>query len=293
MIPEILLSAILQTLRSEIGSHVEIISVVPVSGGDINQAFKIQTQKDAFFLKYNFANRFPGMFQTEHLGLDLLAGSKTLRIPKVISQGETDKYSWLLLEFIEQGAVTHKFWEDFGTRLADLHQNSNDLFGLEHNNYIGSLHQSNRQHINWFDFFIEERLQKQLKPAYDKGLADKNIIAHFENLYKVLPDIFPTENPSLLHGDLWSGNFLCDDNSRACLIDPAVYYGFREMDIAMSKLFGGFSSSFYEAYNQAFPMAPGWQQRIDICNLYPLLVHVNLFGWSYVGSVKSIVGRYR
>ena len=292
MIPEILHSEVLQTLKSEIGNQVKIISVSPVSGGDINQAFKIQTQKDTFFLKYNFANRFPGMFQTEHLGLDLLAGSKTLRIPKVISNGEADKYSWLLLEFIEQGAVTHKFWEDFGTMLADLHQNSNELFGLDHNNYIGSLHQSNRQHVNWFDFFIEERLQKQLRPAYDKGLADKKIITHFENLYKVLPDIFPTENPSLLHGDLWSGNFLCDDNSRACLVDPAVYYGFREMDIAMSKLFGGFSSGFYVAYNQAFPMSPGWQQRIDICNLYPLLVHVNLFGWSYVGSVKSIVGRY-
>ena len=115
-----------------------------------------------------------------------------------------------------------------------------------------------------------------MKPTYDKGLADKKTITHFENLYKALPDIFPTENPSLLHGDLWSGNFLCDDKSRACLVDPAAYYGFREMDIAMSKLFGGFSSSFYETYNQTFQWL-GWQQRIDICNLYPLLVHVNLF----------------
>ena len=292
MIPEPLLSEIQQTLKTLIGEKAEIILATPVSGGDINQAFRLQTRQESFFLKFNLVDRFPQMFQNESIGLELLRNSGTLRIPKVIGNGEKGKYSWLLLEFIETGAPTNAFWEDFGVSLAAMHRNSNDFFGLDHNNFIGSLPQSNLPHKNWYDFFIEERLQKQLQSARDKGLTDKNINSHFENLYKAIPGIFPDEPPSLLHGDLWSGNYICDLMGGACLIDPAVYYGFREMDIAMSKLFGGFSRHFYEAYQESWPMALGWQHRLEICNLYPLLVHVNLFGASYVGSVKSVVSRF-
>ncbi len=292
MIPKSLLSEIQQTLKSLVGRRIDIVSVAAISGGDINQAYRLLTRQGSYFLKFNYADRFPKMFQAESSGLELLRKSGTLRAPKVIGCGDSGKYSWLLLEFIEQGCPEDDFWDDFGKSLASMHRNSNEYFGLDHNNYIGSLYQSNRPRDNWFDFFIGERLQKQIRIVRDKGLADNALISQFENLYKAIPEIFPAEPPSLIHGDLWSGNFMCDLAGSACLIDPAVYYGFREMDIAMSRLFGGFSKRFYEAYQDAWPLLPGWQYRLEICNLYPLLVHVNLFGAGYLNQIKSVVSRY-
>jgi protein-ribulosamine 3-kinase len=293
MIPELLLSDIQQTVNSIDGTQTEITSVRPVSGGDINRAFQVQTQSGSYFLKYNDANRFPHMFETEALGLKLLKKPNTPRVPEVLAHGESVQHSWLLLEYIPQGSYSESFWDDFGFALGQLHKNSNESFGLDHGNYIGSLPQSNKNHKTWNEFFIEERLGKQLEMAKKKGLVDSSLIQSFENLFKAIPSIFPSEPPALVHGDLWSGNFMCDTQGNPCIIDPAVYYGFREMDIAMSKLFGGFASRFYEAYHEAFPMASGWQQRLEICNLYPLLVHVNLFGRGYLESVMAIVGKFR
>jgi len=292
MIPEHLLSDIQRIIDEIAGTHTEISSFKPVSGGDINQAFHFRTQSGSYFLKYNDAGRFPRMFETEALGLKLLKKPNAPRVPAVIATGESGLHSWLLLEYIPQGSYGKNFWDDFGSALAQLHKNSHESFGLDHDNYIGSLPQSNNNHQTWPEFFIVERLGKQLEMAHKKGFVDSSLMRNFENLFKAIPSIFPQEPPALIHGDLWSGNFMCDSNGNPCIVDPAVYYGFREMDIAMSKLFGGFAGRFYEAYNDTFPMAPGWQQRLDICNLYPLLVHVNLFGGGYLGSVKGIVKGY-
>ena len=292
MLPEVLLFDIQQTLNSLGEAHTKVTSVTPVSGGDINRAFQVRTQSGSYFLKYNDADRFPRMFETEALGLKLLKNPTTPRVPEVLAHGKSGKHSWLMLEYITQGSYGKSFWDDFGFALGQLHKNSNESFGLDHNNYIGSLPQSNKNHESWNEFFIEERLGKQLEMAKKKGLLDNSLMQGFDNLFKAIPSIFPQESPALVHGDLWSGNFMCDTHGNPCIIDPAVYYGFREMDIAMRKLFGGFASWFYEAYHEAFPMAPGWQQRLDICNLYPLLVHVNLFGGGYLASVKAVVKRY-
>jgi fructosamine-3-kinase len=292
MLPVSVLSKVEQALSSLSGTRVKITSAHPLSGGDINWAFQLQTTNGSYFLKYNLAGKYPGMFQTESLGLDLLKKPGTPRVPKVLAHDESGEYCWLMLEYITQGSPGNSFWEDFGVALAMLHKNSSESFGLDHDNYIGSLPQSNRKHKSWNEFFIEERLNKQLAMASDKGLIDSSLMKHFEFLSNILPSIFPSEPPSLVHGDLWSGNFMCDKRGKPCIIDPAVYFGFREMDIAMSKLFGGFANSFYESYQNAFPMEPGWQSRIEICNLYPLLVHVNLFGGGYLESVKAIVRKY-
>lgn len=293
MIPENLHAEIQQTLESSGETHTKITSVRPISGGDINRAFQVRTQSSSYFLKYNDANRFPHMFETEALGLKLLKKPNAPRVPQVLANGESGKHRWLLLEYIDQGSYGKNYWDDFGFALAQLHKNSSESFGLDHNNYIGSLPQSNKNHQTWPEFFVEERLGKQLEMARRKDLADSDLMRSFENLFKSIPSIFPHEPPALVHGDLWSGNFMCDTHGNPCIIDPAVYYGFREMDIAMSKLFGGFASRFYEAYHEAFPMASGWQQRLDICNLYPLMVHVNLFGCGYLGSVKAVVEKFR
>ncbi len=154
------------------------------------------------------------------------------------------------------------------------------------------LYQSNKKHDNWIDFFRTERLEKQVKLARDHNRMGKTVVQSFENFYRALPEIFPIEPPAFIHGDLWGGNFMTDENGAPVIIDPAVYYGHREMDLGMSQLFGGFDHAFYEAYHHHFPLEKGWQERVDYCNLYPLMVHLNLFGGGYLNSVQSILRKF-
>ncbi|RLD39817.1 MAG: ketosamine-3-kinase, partial [Bacteroidetes bacterium] len=200
--------------------------------------------------------------------------------------------SFLILNFIQSAEMQDEFWDDFGQKLASLHRHSQKNFGLDHDNYIGSLSQSNKFHKSWADFFREERLEAQVKLARDNGRMGREMVNTFSRFYAKLDELFPKEPPALLHGDLWSGNFMVNQNGLAVIIDPAVYYGHREMDLAMSQLFGGFDASFYDAYQRNFPLENGWQQRLDYYNLYPLMVHVNLFGGSYLESVKRILVRF-
>ena len=182
---------------------------------------------------------------------------------------------------------TKNFWENFGRDLSYLHQNSNSLFGLDHDNFIGSLVQKNQYHSTWIDFFIHQRIKPQLL----LGNFSSDFLRSCDKLFVKIEDLFSNEPSSLLHGDLWSGNFL-SNNERPVLIDPSVYFGCREMDISMTKLFGGFDQRFYDSYNENFPLYEGWEERIDICNLYPLLVHVNLFGGSYYNQTKNIIDSF-
>lgn len=289
MIPESLGNAIVRELSSHTGEVTELYAPSVLGGGSINQAYRIRTSAGNFFLKFNQSALYPGMFETEARGLKLLADSGAIHIPAVIASGQTEEHSFLLLEYIESAMEIGEYWEDFALRLAQLHRTAGAYFGLDHDNYIGSLEQFNDPRSDWCTFFAEQRLEVQVKLARDKGNIDRDIVKRFGNLYTRLASIFPKEKPSLIHGDLWSGNFITDEEGRACIIDPAVYYGHREMDIAMSKLFGGFHFNFYAAYNKAWPLEPGWQGRVDICNLYPLMVHLNLFGSGYRGSVERIL----
>jgi fructosamine-3-kinase len=258
-------------------------------GGCINQGGRLKTTSGIFFLKWNDEKKFPLMFEAESEGLKLLQRQNAIRIPKVIGNGINDSYQFLLLEYIDQKSRSKNHWEALGTRLAALHRSFSTHFGLDHDNYIGSLKQYNQQSPSWIHFFIEQRLNIQLKLAIDNGVAPSNWQQRFERLYSRLPSLLPEEKPSLLHGDLWSGNLITDEKGEPCLIDPAVYYGNREADLAMTKLFGGFDRDFYTAYQEAFPFQSGYQKRVDLYNLYPLLVHVNLFGGSYSYSVEEIL----
>jgi len=284
--------AVIRQLERQSGQKIELKKTSPVGGGDINDAFHLVTSVGDFFVKKNSASRFPLMFKKEAMGLRLLEQTGEIKVPQVVDFGEEGDGAFLILKFISSGSRAPRFWENFGKQLANLHRHSADYFGLDHDNYIGSLFQSNRKHKTWRDFFIQERLEVQLKMAKDAGLVDRNTIAAFEKFYLRIDEIFPEEPPALIHGDLWGGNYLTDEAGDPVIIDPAVYFGHREMDLGMSKLFGGFDSRFYESYNQQFKLEKGWQERIDFCNLYPLMVHVNLFGQSYLGSVKSILRRF-
>lgn len=274
------------------GKQVYISETHSIGGGCINEACSLVTNAGKYFIKYNSAEAFPGMFEKEAAGLKLLADTKTIKIPDVIGSAEIGKYAYLLLHYIESGVSTRHFWNDFGIKLADLHRNTNDYFGLDHDNYIGSLIQTNKKYADFIEFFILQRLEPQLKQARNKGRFIRSDIGYFNSLFKALHNIIPAEKPALIHGDLWSGNYMVSSNGSPCLIDPAVHYGHREADIAMTQLFGGFQPEFYGAYNQAWPMEKDWQKRMDIFNLYPLLVHVNLFGGSYARQVLQIIRQF-
>jgi len=292
MLPDELKKSIESLLSAKTRSAVQITESIAVDGGCINQAFSLKTTVGKFFIKFNSALAFPFMFEKEAEGLKILANTNTISIPEVMGSAESGKTAYLVLQYIESGRPGNNFWNNFGTILADLHRNTNDYFGLNHDNYIGSLLQSNKKHADFIEFFIVERIEPQLKEARNKGEFSQSDSRYFYSLFKTLHNIIPSEKPALIHGDLWSGNFMVTANGLPCLIDPAVYYGHREADIAMTQLFGGFQPQFYQAYNQVWPMEIDWQKRMNIFNLYPLLVHVNLFGGSYIEQILRIIRQF-
>ncbi|HLK31400.1 MAG TPA: fructosamine kinase family protein [Puia sp.] len=280
-------------LSQKLNISVDSIYFAPVNGGCINETYKIIiNQSQHFFCKINSAKKFPSFLIKEKNGLELLAKQNIIKTPSVIACEETESEQILILEWIEQGLKTKRFWEIFGEQLAKLHYVSNNYFGLEEDNYMGALHQSNSLSKKWVDFFILQRLEQQIKLAVDNNLLEQKHVHQFQNLYKFLPEIFLDENPSLLHGDLWSGNFLCDENSFPVLIDPAIYFGNRHIDLAMTTLFGGFDKTFYDSYHHHFTLPTNHRQIWDVCNLYPLLIHLNLFGRSYLHDILSMIQRY-
>ncbi len=268
-----------------------IVEFKSLGGGCINQVFELQTPALSILIKINDA-QYLSMFQKELIGLALLSEKSNFCIPKVYGCGSHGNLSYLLMEFLPGGAQDQVFWERFGENLAHLHTNSASNFGLDHDNFIGSLNQFNAPRADWVSFFVECRLSTQLALAEKKGLVSTELINKFNRLYAELPSILPSEGPAFLHGDLWSGNMLSTSNSVPALIDPAVYYGHREAEMAFTQLFGGFHPKFYESYNHHNPVLPGFDQRIDIYNLYPLLVHLNLFGTGYLGQIQQILRPY-
>jgi protein-ribulosamine 3-kinase len=280
-----------ESISSSINIELTIVDASTTSGGSINKAYKLKTNSGIFFVKQNSASRFHEMFAKEVLGLKLLQEKSRFIIPEVIGEFQLDDVSFLVLEHLNQNIPNQKFWFDFGKKLAHLHQQSNSKFGLSFDNYIGSISQTNHHFLSWTEFFENQRLSPLVKLAFDKNLLSKEDLKAFKLLYLKLEEIFPTEKPSLVHGDLWSGNFLCNNN-KPVLIDPAVYYGNREMDLAMTRLFGGFDDDFYHAYQNEFPLEKGWVKRIDICNLCPNLVHLILFGRSYYSSIKNVLNAF-
>lgn len=263
-----------------------ILSISKLSGGDINEVHFIKTPKGDFVVKINDKNSYPDMLSKEALGLNLLSKAG-VSIPKVIDQFEQGDKQFIILSYIIQKTKQKDFWLQFGEDLSSLHQNGALSFGLNYDNYIGSLVQENIFKSSWEHFFIECRIRPMVRMAYDKGLLDKAHLQKFENFFRIFNDLIPKEKPSLLHGDLWSGNLLCGEGQKPIFIDPAVYYGHREVDLAMTKMFGGFDPLFLARYNEIYPLVKGWEKRLEIHNLYPNLVHLNLFGSSYLVNIEQ------
>ena len=264
-----------------------------VYGGDINRCFLLETNKGNFFIKVNASIFGLDMFEKEARGLIELADTGTIKVPRPLFDSKFNQQIFLATEYIQPGQMSGHFWQGFGERLSRLHRKSEDMFGLGYNNYIGKLIQSNHRHSSWTDFYAAERIFPLARKAYENGMLEGEHLIAAEQICNKLHSIFPEEKPSLLHGDLWNGNFITDADGHAAIFDPAIYFGNREMDIAMSLLFGGFDPIFYEAYEHHFPLQPGWRQRMALCQLYPLLVHLLLFGGNYRERVVETIRQYK
>jgi protein-ribulosamine 3-kinase len=278
-------------LFESLGCVVHVLGFQFVSGGSINTAVKVDSDEGSFFVKWNESDQ-RDMFEAEAQGLELLRRAGEIRVPEVVAYGQNREKSYLILEYIASSSPEkNEFWQRFGNSLAALHQHSHPQFGLAFNNYIGSLPQNNEYCESGIQFFIEKRLKVQAGLALYNGEISPTLHEKFQRLYEILPSLLPDEKPALLHGDLWSGNYLIDDQGSAVLIDPAVYYGNREAEMAFTHLFGGFEPAFYHSYFEVLPVATGFNERIPIYNLYPLMVHVNLFGSGYLSAVERTLTR--
>ncbi|WP_257669991.1 fructosamine kinase family protein [Parapedobacter tibetensis] len=288
-----IVQALEAAIKGVVPNDYQIKSIVSVSGGDINRAYHIKTQSGQYFVKVNDANRAIQLFLAESKGLMLLReSSSSVNAPHTFTVGQAHGDTFILMEWIDMGSKNDAGSQALlGRMVAALHRHHANDFGLDHDNFIGSLLQINTQSADWTDFFIQQRLQKQLDIA-QKQLLNTSLQRQFDQLFARLDTLYPQEPPSLLHGDLWGGNYLIGTNGQPVLIDPAVYYGHREMDIAMTKLFGGFSQRFYAAYHEDYPLQDDWETRIDLWNLYPLLVHFNLFGGGYLSQLKNCLKQY-
>lgn len=262
-----------------------------VSGGSINNAYKISSKEQSFFIKTNTTSIFKKGFLEEVEGLLFLA-KNGLKTPLIIASEIFENNAFLILEWIDSIPKTTFFWQDLAQQLAYLHSHKNNQFGFKKSNFMGTLPQKNIFFNDFPTFFVQNRLQPQVKTAFQKQLLNKRHLLCFEKLYKELPHLIPNEKAAAVHGDLWSGNFISTHHKKGVFIDPAAYYGHREVDIAMSHLFGGFSSVFYNTYQDLYPLEKGFEKRKNIYNLYPLLVHLNLFGNSYLYDIERFIFKY-
>jgi fructosamine-3-kinase len=265
----------------------------PIGGGSINQTYRIDLQNNSYFCKINSATKFPQLFEKECQGLQLIKKQAVIKVPEIIHCFQSFDQQVLILEWITPGNRDKRFWERFGKQLAALHQNSYDYFGLDTNNYMGSVVQLNEPSNNWLSFFTEKRLRLLISRCFDKGVLTPAHIDLFDRLIVKLPEIFDAkQTPVLVHGDLWSGNFMCNQASDPVLIDPAVYYGHPSVDLGMSTLFGGFDQKFYDSYQYYNPFPLNHREQWEVCNLYPLLIHLLLFGSSYLRQIEQTLHKY-
>ena len=289
------------------GEAVHLEKGFRVQGGDINKSYGMALSNgNVLFMKANEKQNVDFFVKEAH-NLKAIAQTKTIATPNILGFGTEDGeevgYSFLLLDFVELGNLDTMFWEKFAENLANMHKADTSsfipksdldnglIFGFYEDNYIGKTKQINTPKQTWIEFFRENRLEPQIKMAENHFSNDE--LKKCQKLLEKLDNflIEPT-SPSLLHGDLWAGNVMCDTKPQAMLIDPACYVGHPEADIAMTELFGGFSGKFYDAYNTTNLLQPEYKDRRDLYNLYHLLNHLNMFGASYHSAVISILDKY-
>ncbi len=285
-----------EKLKNDIEDRLEssITKIRDLSGGCINNVYQIIMASGKNYLLKTNSNSPDDMFAKEAHGLNELQKANAVRVPgtKIFSD------NYIVIEFIESGRKSHSFFEAFGKQFADLHRYKGSAFGFYEDNYIGSNPQKNLTRGNedkdWTEFYLNKRLVFQLMLCEKNGYATEELRKGFRSLENRIGEILKgtDEEPALLHGDLWNGNYMVDDKGDPCIIDPAVYYGHREADLGMTKLFGGYPAEFYSSYNESYPLKDGWEYRENIYKLYHVLNHLNLFGGGYYAQAVSIIKFY-
>ncbi|WP_294428658.1 fructosamine kinase family protein [uncultured Treponema sp.] len=290
-----------EALVSLFGNSISIVRTDRLSGGDINKAYALHLNNGkSIFMKAN-AKENAAFFTAEAKGLSAIAETKTIATPKILctgtDEGQEVGYSFLFLDYIEPAIKKSNYWELFAQDLAAMHKAdtrefvTGGKFGFIEDNFIGARVQKNSADDSWISFFRDNRLVPQFKSA--ESYFDETDRAKITKLLDHLEDfLIEPEKASILHGDLWSGNIMCGSDGKAWLIDPACYVGNAEADLAMTELFGGFPKEFYDAYKESNPILPGYNERRDLYNLYHLLNHLNMFGATYLTSVKTIVSEF-
>jgi protein-ribulosamine 3-kinase len=278
-------------LQHDTGITAEPAEAVAVSGGSISRTYRVPSSRGPLFVKLNHAADVE-MFEAEVDGLEALRGAHSLAIPAVYSVGSVNETAYLFLEWLDLESESTPAEMALGRGLARQHRISNDCFGWTRDNVIGSTRQPNDQTEGWVAFLRDQRLGFQLALAEKNGLPRAEREASVE-LLTGLDRFFDGDlpAPSLLHGDLWSGNWGATSAAVPYVFDPAVYFGDREADLAMTRLFGGFGHEFYAAYQAEWPLPTGWQRRVDLYNLYHLLNHFNLFGGGYLPQIAGLLAR--
>jgi len=278
-------TAISESIAEKTAAPFKIETRQAVAGGDINQAFRLSDQKNVYFVKLNSA-RLQSMFEAEFIGLEHLSNSHSIRVPEPLVVGEAEGQSYLVMEYINLGGSMPS--RTFGEQMAALHQNENRQFGFSINNTIGSTPQNNNWQDNWVVFW-QQRLGYQLDLLIAKASA--SLFDTGSRLIELVPRFFDSYQPraSLLHGDLWSGNYDVDEQGNPVIYDPACYYGDREADLAMMELFGHPGQTFFSAYDSCYPIDTGYRTRKNLYNLYHILNHANLFGAGYTGQATQMV----
>lgn len=292
-VPPGIASSVERALTRLTGQRTRIEKAHAVRGGCISPSARIETDAgDRHFLKWSDPPISSSFFAEEARSLRALAETDAVRVPAVL---ESDP-SWLLLEWLEPGSAGPSTWETLGRNLAVLHGNGAESFGWPADNWIGSLPQGNASADDWPGFWMERRIVPQWDAARRRGFFDASDQRAIEAMRNRAGDLFEAgdrDGPSLLHGDLWGGNVHVMADGTAALIDPSTWYGHREVDLAMARLFGGFDAAFFDAYDEARPLEPGFAgTRCEAYQMYYLLVHVNLFGAGYVDGVKRILQRF-
>lgn len=260
-----------------------------VSGGCINQGYALTSNNSTYFVKLNSGSQL-AMFEAEALGLKQMLQTASIRVPDPICWGTASDSAYIVLEWLEIGRGSDSAWQEMGRKLAAMHsQTSNRGFGWDINNTIGSTPQINTWTADWAEFYTQHRLGYQFQLAKRRGgnfPQEQKLLAAIPQL---LGDYHP--QPSLVHGDLWGGNAAFSSSGEPVIFDPATYFGDREVDVAMTELFGGFPAAFYRGYNEVFPLDSGYEKRKTLYNLYHILNHFNLFGGSYASQANRMISQ--
>lgn len=280
--------AVSAAITQAAGSPFAEFTASPTGGGCINQTYRVQQGKRSYFLKAN-ARALRPMFKAERDALQVLSAAEALRVPLPLAVGDCGEQTFLILEYLHLGHGNESSWAAMGEKLAALHRHTSPdgQYGWAHDNFIGSTPQPNAWHGAWVNFWREERLGYQLRLAAEDGHRFQQVDRLMENLETFFEGVEPS--PSLLHGDLWGGNMAFTDSGEPVIYDPASYYGDREADLAMTRLFGSCPPVFYETYAAAYPLAPGHERRRDLYNLYHILNHTHLFGGHYAAQAQGLI----